>query len=192
MKCKQENCTSEAEKRGFCGQHYRAALKNGTLPRVRFKGMSLEERIKRFSVKNEETGCLEWTGPKTDSGYGVYCPTEFGPKLRAHRIAWELVFGKIQDGLIVCHTCDNRACVNPNHMFLGTNKTNAEDRDTKGRQVKGQLHGMAKLKEEQVKRILSDERKIYEIAQEFGVSRITIGDIKRRKRWKYLHASAND
>ena len=77
--------------------------------------------------------CWEWRRGKS-YGYGVLTYTQYA--CRAHRMAVRIVYGKIPDGLYICHKCDNPPCVNPNHLFLGTAKDNAEDRITKGRHPK--------------------------------------------------------
>lgn len=89
--------------------------------------------VERFWEKVEKTaGCWVWTGSRVFYGYGNIG----GPgnkNIRAHRLSWELHNGPIPNGLCVLHTCDNPGCVRPDHLFLGTQKQNAEDKAQKGR-----------------------------------------------------------
>ena len=80
-------------------------------------------------------GCHIWIAGKTMHRYGEF-PVK-GLNYKAHRVAYQIYNGAIPDGLLVCHTCDNRTCVNPAHLFLGTNKDNCQDTGRKGR-VKNQ------------------------------------------------------
>jgi hypothetical protein len=111
--------------------------------------------------KDGPNGCWIWTGYKNHYGYGVlYVPRadDSGRKPHlAHRIAWELAAGAIPDGLCVCHHCDNRICVNPSHLFLGTRADNLRDMRQKGRgsvppkvSRPGETHHSAKLSNAEV------------------------------------------
>lgn len=152
--------------------------------------------IQRFWSKIAITAnpdkCWEWQSSKNDQDYGRFL---FNRKSRAaHRIAWELTYGEIPDGLSVLHKCDNRKCCNPAHLFLGTHLDNMRDMVQKGRHVPclGERHGMHKLTAEKVRYI----RKRYaqggilqrELADEMGVSRSTIGKAIHRQ----LYGSVND
>lgn len=90
----------------------------------------------RIILNNEKskptsTGCIEWTGRKDKDGYGLYKVK--GKYKAAHRVSYQQSFGEIAPGLLVCHTCDVRNCVNPDHLFLGTNLDNINDMLKKGR-----------------------------------------------------------
>lgn len=100
--------------------------------------------MNRFYNKvNKTNSCWLWTGALTKGGYGkININKKF---ISTHRLSWELVNGEIPKGLHVCHTCDVRSCVNPEHLWLGTAKDNAMDREKKGRSDNG---GYKKKKQE--------------------------------------------
>ena len=105
---------------------------------------------------------------------------------RAHRLAYENAHGPIPSGMVVCHTCDNRACVNPDHLFLGTHADNVADKVSKKRQARGQKHGNAKLTEQQVLDIRKDPRSLRKIAKDYNMDYTTISAIKKRITWKHI------
>jgi len=142
----------------------------------------------RFWNKVDKSGdCWEWTGFK-HKGYGRFSVGV--RRLRSHRVAWELTHGPIPDGMLVLHTCDNPGCVNPDHLFLGTQADNMADMVSKGRQpfvkVLGEGVGTSKLAEDQVRSIRSDPRSQRAIARDYGVSQTAISEIKNRKRWRHI------
>lgn len=159
----------------------------------------LRERLaERFWSKVDVRGedeCWEWQACRINnprSGFygrfGVAGHTEY-----AHRVAYLLTYGEIDDALFACHTCDNAPCCNPAHLFMGTGKDNAADRDTKGRYVLGRVdrgedHASSKLDNEQVrsiKRALANgEATRRELAELHGVHIETIRAIATGRTWK--------
>ena len=111
-------------------------------------------RIQEFWQNVDRRGpddCWLWLGKLTDDGYGSFTATLRGKQVwKAHRYSWLLNVGEIPGKRLVCHSCDNPACVNPDHLWLGTHKQNQLDMQIKGRQVRGRKHGSVKLTEEQV------------------------------------------
>lgn len=149
---------------------------------------------KRFSekfIKGSEDDCWNWAGAKKRKGYGAMKLS--GDSVSAHRIAYFLSEGAIPEGLYVCHRCDNPACVNPSHLFLGTPLQNTQDMHSKGRQryvgQKGRRNPRAELSEKQVKKIIGLIAKGHTnkaIAQRFGVSHSTVSLIRLGKSWSEI------
>ncbi len=136
-------------------------------------GTTREEKLSYYSVA--EGDCIVWTGAKVGNGYGKLMHN--GKNYRAHRVAYEIHKGLIPEGMQVCHSCDNPACVNPDHLWLGTAKDNEKDKDEKGRRPIGFCHPATKLKLGDVldiKRRLKDGENHREIAQIYDVTRYAI------------------
>lgn len=109
---------------------------------------------------------------------------------KLHRLIWILEKGNITDGLHVLHKCDNPACINPAHLFLGTNDDNVRDMVNKKRNQKGERHWRAKLTENAVREIRArrDSGMLQkDIAAQYGISRRTVGQIIKRERWKQVN-----
>lgn len=132
--------------------------------------------------------CWEWQGRRDASGYGHF--SDDGLKWRAHRAAWVLTYGPIPEGLCVCHHCDNPACCNPDHLFLGTHTDNIADAAHKGRMNRGERNPNSKLTEEDVLDIHLMEatgkwsRK--GLAEKYGVSQGTISKILSGELWAWF------
>jgi len=142
-------------------------------------------------VKNGPSGCIEWAGHKTPNGYGVIGGLDVYKKVSTHRLSYEIHFGPVPKGMHVCHKCDNRACINPDHLFLGSASENMQDMYRKGRQpnFKGERHPGAKLSEADVLRIkelLATGIVNRRIAEMFKVSPTTICTINTGRKWTHL------
>jgi hypothetical protein len=147
---------------------------------------SLKDRLMEKVSVDPKTGCWNWTGTKS-RGYGYI---KDGNAMRStHRVSYEFHCGCIADGMYVCHRCDNRACLNPDHLFLGTSAENMADMVAKGRQARqrGTSHGRAKLSDNDVRAIRAASGVTHrELAERFGVGQALISFIRNRKLWSHI------
>lgn len=149
-----------------------------------------KDKVKAFWDKVQKgDGCWPWTAAKHRDGYGMV-NMDTGIR-KAHRLAWELTHGPIPEGLDVCHTCDNRDCCNPDHLWLGTHGENMADAKAKGRSVRGERSKQNKLTEADVREIMRVGKPghgggIPELAAKYGVKPGTIGAVLNRRSWKHI------
>ena len=144
------------------------------------------ELMERFLSKVAKTeSCWLWTGAKSRGGYGNF---RFPSGQKAHRFSYSRHVGQIPQGLSVCHRCDNPACVNPDHLFVGTHTDNMKDKMSKGRgnHLVGTKHPRSKLTESQVLAIRADSRRQVEIAESYGIKQAQVSEIKRRIAWTHI------
>jgi HNH endonuclease len=143
--------------------------------------------LERFLSKviRTEHGCWLWIGAKVPKGYGQF---KIGEKVyRAHRVAYELFKEEVPEGMFVLHSCDNPSCVNPDHLFVGTNSDNIQDSFDKGRSSNvGELHPGHKLTEDDVLHILGSDKSNEELAAEYDVDRASIYKIRTGRSWSYM------
>lgn len=163
----------------------------------------MKTEIVRFWEKVRVLGqddCWEWvaalSGPLGNQ-YGMFCTGGRKAKRqwKSHRYIWTVTFGIIPKGQQVCHKCDNRLCVNPSHLFLGTQKENMSDMTNKGRRAfgdlvasKGEDNPKAKLTENQVHHIRDLKGKLpsRELATAFGLEKTTVLRIWKGRSWRHI------
>ena len=131
-----------------------------------------------------ENGCHLYTGSLDRDGYGQV--SIFGRTKKTHRLAWEIANGPIPKGLLVCHACDVPNCINPKHLFLGTNATNMADKAAKKRQPHGEAQYMARLNAAQVRSIRNAVGTMRGIGAAHGIAPQTVWKIRKRIIWRHL------
>jgi len=145
-------------------------------------------RVKSFWKRVQKSdGCWLWLGGRKGSGYGVL--TVDRRHVVASRFSWELHFGAVPEGRLVCHRCDNRLCVRPDHLFIGTEADNSADMLAKGRHrtARGEAAAAAKLTEQQVieiRRRAADGQSQRRISKDFGINNGHVSKIVRGLVWK--------
>jgi hypothetical protein len=137
-------------------------------------------------------GCWPWRGRINRSGYGIL-QARSHRGVRAHRFAYELFVGQIPAGLLVCHHCDVRHCVNPTHLFVGTHADNSQDMARKGRNVSnlrfGERHNRAKVTANEVRAIRAKAAAgtpTRELSEQYGINMASIRKIVLRYNWKHV------
>lgn len=155
------------------------------ITRPRRRRMTVEELsewVWRMAFKNTQTGCWEWMGTVNSWGYGVFKVAE---SWLAHRFAAFCVLGHLPD-LLVLHSCDNPKCINPSHLWLGTNKDNSDDKVRKGRQsfLAPDKNGSAKLSWSDVAEIRSSGMTTRQVMDRYGLTQAAAYKVRLCKTWK--------
>lgn len=182
-KCSVSGCHSKSVKKGLCDKHYnRRRIHGDENFDVDERGISLKKRIKRKIIKSGD-GCWEWQGFIDETGYGRLKVD--GLSTRVHRLSYEAFFGEIPHGKMVLHTCDNRCCCNPKHLYLGTAKDNSTDMMKRGRWAKTDEKRKFLTKEEiiGVVAMLENHTNKY-IAEKFKTSENVINNIRKGNTYK--------
>lgn len=171
--------------RGLCKRHYYSERKRGTLLQRPLKDRDVVRRL-REKIELTEYGCWEWRGHFRQDGYGLFWFN--GRARRAHRVAFEVMKGPIGKGRVLCHLCDNRACVNPSHLFVGSRADNIRDAVQKNRHAKGEANGRSKLTVDDILaiRVAAGTAPQSELAKRFKIDQGHISDIINRKKWKHV------
>lgn len=190
--CKVENCDKLIASRGLCQMHLFRLRRHGTTGSARplfVRNQPTKDRLLSHRVVDPMSGCWLWTGATHKNGYGyLNVQTPSGQKkFLTHRLAasiWNHF--PLQSSLFICHSCDQRLCFNPEHLFTGTAQDNTQDAVRKGRHAHGSRSGKAILNEEEVQIIRRDYDcgvpKI-ELANRFGVTKRTIESVVWKEKW---------
>lgn len=160
----------------------------------RKSNITLEQRF--WNKVRITDGCWEWTASLGSTGYG-----QIGIRNRpigAHRVSYEIHYGPIPEGMCVLHHCDNRLCVRPDHLFLGTRADNIRDMDRKNRGVRNRIARTGQLGESNRQSVVTADqvrkiRSLYasgltmaEIAKQFPIGESGVGFIVRRETWRHI------
>lgn len=149
---------------------------------------TFEERFLARVVPEPTSGCWLWDGPLDPDGYGHLAYGARG-RMGAHRASWIIHAGPIPPSRWVLHKCDVPSCVNPRHLYLGTQVDNWRDCVARGRYPfrRGSRHYLAKLDETSAAAIYRDPRPGLVIARAYRISPMMVSDIKLRKTWRHIH-----
>lgn len=146
------------------------------------------ERFEDYILPEPNSGCWLWADSAGQDDRDGYCRITLPGRRRqrVQRFAYERYRGPIPPGMFVCHTCDVRCCVNPDHLFLGTNAENTADKMRKGREARGTMVNTVKLTPVQVMEIRHSAEPAIALARRYEVWPETIYAIRHRKTWKHL------
>ncbi len=152
---------------------------------------AMGDRFWSFVSKAGEDDCWYWIAYTNPGGYGMMQRSGRGTVDRAHRISWKIHYGPIPNGSHVLHRCDVRNCVNPRHLFLGTNADNVADKVSKNRtaRIVGSRNGLARLSEYQVvslRALMDGGMSIKALSRQWPIPGSTLRHIKYRRTWAWL------
>ncbi|MED1403823.1 HNH endonuclease [Bacillus mycoides] len=179
-KCIAKGCQREKVARGMCQKHYMRYRRSGE--------SNIDGLGKKIDFQINEEGCFICTSHKTH-GHGYFGFRRNQKRYLLHRFIYEEMFGEIPEGLVVRHKCDNKKCINPEHMELGTIADNVRDAVERNLFPTGEKHYLTTLTERKVieiKRSIKQGETLTSLSREYGVCIQTIANIKNGVTWKYV------
>lgn len=189
--CCIKDCSRTIFAKGLCQTHYLWARRGKNLSdpvQRQYHGLTVEDRLKRRVEIDPLTQCWLWTGSLSGKGYGQFRVDSSRPQL-AHRVSYGLFVGPPGDSFVL-HRCDTPRCINPEHLFLGTQADNVADMQSKGRARKrgipGEANCQAKLTEASVRSIRLSHASDADLAKQYGVGSSTVRDARHRKTWAHV------
>jgi len=192
-RCKATDCQLDSAAKGYCHLHYNRWKRHGDpnqAHRMVPRGSSLSSRIELLRKPGSANECWEWQGSIHHTGYGIM---KFDGKHKyAHQWAYIEQHGEIPDGLQVLHSCDNRRCVNPNHLRAGTHQDNMDDKVERDRcaRLLGELGPSRKITESEaveiIQRYATESISSAALGKDYGISPSQVQNIVNGKRWPHL------
>ena len=190
--CSFDGCEKQAACKGLCSSHYQQQRQGKPLKplQVQHHGLSEIVRFMRRVEKSTPDACWNWIGSRIGHTWHGQWRNSSGQHELTHRAAWRMLVGEIPKDAFVLHRCDNPVCVNPAHLFLGTQSDNAFDMWAKKRARPkssiGENHGMSKITKEMVAEIRSSNESGVALAKKFGISATSVCDIRKRRTWNHI------
>lgn len=189
--CAVSGCNKPHKAQGLCAEHYDKQRKRGDALAAPKRHL-IRDIFERFEANSQQmaNGCIEWTAALTENGYGRACYR--GEATAAHRLAYHIYKKPIpafSSKSVVRHSCDNRKCVNPDHLIYGTQADNIADMIDRQRGLVGELNNSAKLDAEKVRGMRAmrrDGAELLAIASKYGVSKTTCWAVVNNRTWTHV------
>lgn len=192
MQCSFDGCEKPARVFGLCPGHYRQQKLGKPLKplQVQYHGLSEYDRFFKWVKVGDGAECWNWQGSRNKVHWHGQWRNGDGEIELTHRAAWRLLRGELPKGAFVLHRCDNPICVNPSHLFIGSQSDNARDMWQKGRARPksniGENHGMTKIPEAAVRDIRTSKEPGTVLAARYDITATTVCDIRKRRTWKHI------